>query len=577
MERYGQVKRSSYYNEVIAKNESKLEMVKVAVYARVSTQEQANEGTSLEHQCEQLKIYCQSQEWQVAGTYVDRGYTGKDADRDELKNLLSGARLGLFQKVVVYKLDRLARKLRLLLELEETLKDCGVYLYSLKDQVDTFTAIGRTVFQVLGLVSEWERETIIERTRIGRINRYKAGCWAGGKTLYGYSYNLNTKKLVINEAEAAVVRRIFNEYNAGRSMARIADMLNNERIPSRYSTGKGWRMSAIRDILINPAYKGTQYVNHHLHSSKLSDVKPPGAIEISVPKIVTEDLWYGAQEHRRNNRHMQTLPSGSRLLQGLVMCGICGKHFRSQSARNRKTYECRGRLKYVHIDGSSRCTAPIINAEWLEEEVWQRIEAILNDPNKLEPLLEDTIEKLQAREQELAFRIRPINEQLLEIQEKKTRLMDDYVVRNMDPGKYKEYQHSLQQEEDRLKSMQAEVDPAQIEELQKTKGLLKFWQTQLEAIAWNTEDEGGQKVRIADTPHLNVLRIVGLEDKDMNLDFPTTKRQLLDLLQTKLVVFEDRVEVKAIFPIEPIAHQLCTSTCESAQLTSPRHQLCAST
>jgi site-specific DNA recombinase len=535
-------------------------VVKVAVYARVSTQEQASEGTSLEHQCEQLKVYCQSQEWQVVGIYIDPGYTGKDADRPRLKRLMSNAKAGLFQKVAVYKLDRLARKLRLLLELEETLKDCGVYLYSLKDQVDTSTAIGRTVFQVLGLVSEWERETIIERTRAGRINRYMAGCWGGGKCLYGYSYNPDTKKLVINEAEATVVRRIFNEYNAGKSMVRIADMLNEGRIPSRYSTAKGWRMSAIRDILVHPGYKGTQYVNHHIHSSKLSDKKPPGAIEISIPKIVTEDQWHGAQEHRKNNRHVQTMPSGSRLLQGLVMCGICGYYFRSQSTRNRKTYECRGRLKYVHIDGSLRCTAPIINAEWLEEEVWRRIEAILNDPNRLEPLLKDTIEKLLAHEEELAIRIRPINEQLLEIQQKKARLADDYVAQNMDPDKYNEYKRNFQQEEDRLKLMQAEVDPAQIEELQRTRGLLRFWQSQVEAMAWNTESEAGQKVRIVDTPHLNVLRIVGLENKDINLDFPTTKRQLLDLLQTQVVVFEDRVEVKATVSIEPIKHQLCAST-----------------
>jgi site-specific DNA recombinase len=535
-------------------------VVKVAIYARVSTQEQASEGTSLDHQCEQLRAYCESQEWRVVKTYIDAGFTGKDDQRPELKHLLSDIKLGLLQKVVVYKLDRLVRKLHLLLELEETLKANQVYLCSMREQCDTSTHIGRMVFQILGIVGEWERESIIERTRSGRIQRYKAGCWAGGKPLYGYSYNPNTKKLVINEAEAAVVRRIFNEYNAGQSMVRIANMLNEERIPSRYSTAKGWRMSAIRDILVHPAYKGTQYVNHHLHSSKLSDEKPPGAIEISIPKIVTGDMWYAAQEHRRNNRHMQTMPSGSRLLQGLIVCGICGYHFRSQSARNYKIYGCRGRLKYNHIDGSPRCPAPIIKAEWLEQEVWQRIEAILNDPNKLEPLLKDTIEKLQARQKELATRIRPINDQLLEIEEKKARLIDEYVVHNMDPGKYKEYQHSLQQAEDRLKSMQAEVDPAQIEELQRTKGLLKFWQSQVEAMAWDTEDEDGQRVRIVDTPHLNVLRIVGLEDKDMNLDFPTTRRQLLDLLQTKLVVFEDRVEVKAIVPIEPIAHRLCTST-----------------
>ena len=535
-------------------------MTKVAIYARVSTQEQASEGTSLDHQREQLKAYCESQEWQVVKTYVDAGFTGKDGQRPELKRLLSDSKLRPFQKVVVYKLDRLARKLRLLLELEELLKANQVWLCSMKEQCDTSTHIGRMIFQILGIVSEWERETIIERTRSGRLQRYKAGCWAGGKPLYGYSYDANTKKLTIKEAEATIVRRIFKEYNAGKSMADLTNMLNGERIPPRYSTGKGWRMSAIRDILINPAYKGTQYVNHHLHSSKLSSEKPPGAIEIRIPGIVTEDLWYGAQEHRRNNKHMQIFPSGSRLLQGLVMCGICGYYFRSQSTRNRKTYECRGRLKYVHIDGSRRCTAPIISAEWLEQEVWQRIEAILNDPNKLELLLKETIDKLQDREQELSTRIRPIDKQLLQVREKKARLMDEYVMHNMDPNKFKEYQHSLQQEEARLKSMRTEVDPAQIEELQRTKGLLKFWQSQLKTMVWNTEDEDGQKVRIIDSPHLNILKVVGLENKDINMNFPTTKRQLLDLLQTQLVVFEDRIEVKAIFPIEPLGHQLCAST-----------------
>lgn len=535
-------------------------MTKVAIYARVSTEEQANEGTSLDHQHEQLKAYCESQEWQIVETYVDAGFTGKDGQRPELKHLLSDAKLGLFQKVVIYKLDRLARNLRLLLELEEILKANQVCLCSMKEQCDTSTHIGRMIFQVLGIVGEWERETIIERTKAGRIQRYKAGCWAGGKPLYGYSYNPNTKKLVINEAEAAVVRRIFNEYNAGKSMAGMADMLNEERIPSRYRSAKGWRMSAVRDILIHPAYKGTQYVNHHLHSSKLSSEKPPGTIEIKIPRIITDDLWYGVQEHRKNNKHMETLPSESRLLQGLVMCGICGYHFRSQSTRSRKTYECRGRLKYAHIDGSPRCTAPIINAEWLEDEVWQRIEAILNDPNKLEQLLKDTIEKLQDHEQELSTRIRPIDEQLSQIQERKARLMDEYITLNMNPNKFKEYQHTLQQEEDRLKSMRTEVDPAQIEELQRTKGLLKFWQSQLGAMTWDTESEDGRKIRIVDKPHFNVLTVVGLEDKDINISFPTTKRQLLDLLQVRLMVFEDRVEMKAIFPIEPLRHQLCAST-----------------
>jgi len=236
-------------------------IIKVAVYARVSTQEQAVEGTSLEYQSGQLEHYCGSMNWVIWQSYVDPGYTGKDGDRPGLKRLLADAKLGLFEKVVVYKLDRLARKLRLLLEIEEKLKDYGVALYSVKENIDTSTAIGRTVFQVLGLAAEWEREAIVERTRGGRLQRYMQGCWGPGSPPFGYSYDRETKKLVINEVEARIVRRIFEEYASGKSMVHIANMLNGERIPPRRKDGKGWRNTAIRDILLKPTYKGTQIVN----------------------------------------------------------------------------------------------------------------------------------------------------------------------------------------------------------------------------------------------------------------------------------------------------------------------------
>ncbi len=129
-------------------------VVKVAVYTRVSTQEQAVEGTSLEYQNGQLETHCRSQGWMVSQSYVDPGYTGKDGERPGLKKMLADANLGLYDKVVVYKLDRLARNLRLLLEIEDRLKKNGIFVHSVKESIDTSTAIGRTVFQVLGLASE---------------------------------------------------------------------------------------------------------------------------------------------------------------------------------------------------------------------------------------------------------------------------------------------------------------------------------------------------------------------------------------------------------------------------------------
>ena len=132
----------------------------------------------------------------------------------------------------------------------------------------------------------------------------------------------------------------------------------------------------------------------------------------------------------------------------------------------------------------------------------------------------------------------------------------------MDTERFRKLQQSLDQEEARLRSIRNEVDPAQIAELESTRGMLRFWKSQLRSMAWNTENEDGSKIRLVDKPHRTALRIAGFEDQDASrvMGFPTTRRQLLDKLQVQVVVFYDRVEVKAIFPVEPIDCQKCTPT-----------------
>ena len=339
-------------------------------------------------------------------------------------------------------------------------------------------------------------------------------------------------------------------------------MLNQEGIPSRSNKGKCWRATAIRNVLINPAYKGMLIVNRHMHISNIAKVDMSKAIIISVPEIVSEQDWNTAQNRLAGNKSMRPMRENNWLFQGLIRCGVCGRSYRTEKIHSRRYYECRGKLKSNHPNGSPRCTAPRLRAEWIEGQAWQRIEEIVNDPNKLEPLLKDTIDNLKSREEELKARIMPIDEQLLQIAGKKAKLADDWVQTNMDADKFKELQHALNQEEARLLSIRSENDPAQIQELESTQGLLRFWQGQLNSMAWNTETEDGSRVKIVEKPHETVLKIVGFEDKDIStaLHFPATRRELLDLLQVKLVVFLDRIEVKAVFPIAPIDYQKCTST-----------------
>ncbi len=178
----------------------------------------------------------------------------------------------------------------------------------------------------------------------------------------------------------------------------------------------------------------------------------------------------------------------------------------------------------------------------------------MNDPDKLQLLLRETVDNLKSRKEELEARILPINQRLGQIAEQKARLADNWVKLNMDTKNYSKLQRNLDQEEAKLKSIRNDVDPAQIQELESTQGVLRFWETQLRSMAWNTENEDGSMVSVVEKPHKTALKIVGFEDKDASniLHFPATRRELLDLLQVRVVVFIDRIEINAVFPIEPI-------------------------
>ncbi|HEY87966.1 MAG TPA: hypothetical protein G4O06_08100 [Dehalococcoidia bacterium] len=176
--------------------------------------------------------------------------------------------------------------------------------------------------------------------------------------------------------------------------------------------------------------------------------------------------------------------------------------------------------------------------------------------------MKETIDSLRDREEELRARILPIDGRLAEIAEQKARLANDFVMLNMDASKYQELQHDLNQEEVRLQSIRSEIDPAQLEELESTRGLLRFWESQLQSMAWNTENEDGSRVMVMEKPHKTALRIISFEDKDISavMHFPATRREVLDKLQVRVIIFHDRIDVKAIFSIEPIYRQKCTST-----------------
>ena len=516
-------------------------VVRVAIYTRVSSQEQVDNGTSLESQCEELESFCKGQKWEIFNHYVDGGFSGKNDARPGLESLRRDAKAGYFEKVIVWRLDRLARNLRLILGIEAELREQNVALFSMKEMFDTSMPIGRTVFQILGLTAEWERESIIQRTSLGRLQRLKEGHWAGGPAPFGYNYDKETKNLVINEGEAKIIRMIYDLYASGKSLGAIVDQLNKELVRPRGKTGKGWYPTGLRQVLINPAYKGEAIVNRHSH---IGDIK----------KVELVD-----------NKHLKATQDGVFTLQGLIKCGICGCTYTTDRIHRSRYYICRGKLKYTHIDGSPRCQNRNIVAEHLEQAVWARVVDIINDPNKLEPMIIDAIGKLKERESNLEARLLPIEKRLKEINQMKSRLADKFIIDNMDSDKYKVAQQNLEKEEARLIALRRETDPDQLAELELTRGYLKFWQNQVTEMKKNLEEPDENKrvmFRVTDEPHKKVMKLLDLGNDELSdeMQFPTTQRELFDKLQLRLIVFKDKIEVKAIFTMPDILNQECTFT-----------------
>jgi site-specific DNA recombinase len=230
---------------------------RAALYLRVSTEDQANEGYGLDVQRARGTAQIIAKGWQLAREYVDAGISGTvDAsERPGLAALLADIEAGQTDAVVVLALDRLGRKTMLVLSLVETFNAAGITLVSCKESLDTSTPTGQFVLTMFAGLAQLERDTIVERTKAGRDARGMIDGEKGGSVPYGYVRSAEGE-ISIDQHAMKTVRFIFSLRSAGNAMGKIADVLNLHEVPTTRGGAK-WYASSVREILLNEAdYRG---------------------------------------------------------------------------------------------------------------------------------------------------------------------------------------------------------------------------------------------------------------------------------------------------------------------------------
>ena len=212
-----------------------------AIYVRVSTQEQAQQGFSLNAQQEALENYAKALGYEIHKVYRDEGKSAKDLKRPEMTNLLQDAEAGKFSAIFIYKLDRFSRSIKDLILTIDKLKDWGIDFVSLQDRIETTSASGKLMFHIIGAFAEFERNIIGDRTKFGMQRKAHEG---GFITKAPKGYKLVNKKLVVNEQEAEKVREIFNTF------------LNEDISLTQLAKDYGLTTSGLKKLLQNTTYLG---------------------------------------------------------------------------------------------------------------------------------------------------------------------------------------------------------------------------------------------------------------------------------------------------------------------------------
>ncbi len=258
------------------------------LYPRVSTEDQSRFGHSLDEQEDRLKKLCEFKDYEIYKVYREEGVSAKDTNRPKFKEMIQDMKDGKINKIIIYKLDRLTRSIQDLENICKMLEEYNCDLESVAEEINTGNANGKFFIRMLTILAQLEIERTSERTKFGLIGAAKKGHISGQPAL-GYTKKDKSKKLVIDDLESDVVKRIFSMYLEGSSVCHICEIFNEENVLNKH-----WATTTVDKILSNKIYIGS--IEHDKRDKKNTQI-----FEDVVPAIIDKTIFECVQKRKEKN------------------------------------------------------------------------------------------------------------------------------------------------------------------------------------------------------------------------------------------------------------------------------------
>jgi site-specific DNA recombinase len=370
--------------------------LRVALYLRVSTDEQARGGYSIPDQRRSLPEYAERQGWRVVEEITDDGWSGSSPDRPGIRRIYELAEAGEIDVVLATKRDRFFRNLFHRRGMDRDMEEYGVRLVSLTDMDHLVSD------SVMDAFAEWEHAQIAERTKNGKRSKAREGKVVGGhKRAYGYDFVRDSGGAAIgyevNEVEMQTVRRIFSGVASGKGIRSVKDLLDAERVPAPRG-GEGWSRGFLRQMIVDDLYM--PHTVDELRALGVSDGVAAtldrqhlyGVYRFEGIPVPIPDAGIGLELVRAARRRMANSVSPSEnsgrfwpLSGGILLCSGCGRRMQSHTVK--KSPKSKGTRTYYYyrcqsitVGKADRCSMrKQMGAGKIEAEVWETVRRVMDD------------------------------------------------------------------------------------------------------------------------------------------------------------------------------------------------------